>query len=198
MFMDEDTLREMIGEVTHGRLSRRRFVRTMIGLGLTGPLAMRILTAAGLARAQPRPSRVTPIRRGGGGPVRLLYGAAPPLLNPHLAVAPKDFEASEIFYEPLADIDAEGTIVPVLAAEVPSVDNGGLARDGIWVIWRLKPGVRWHDGQPFTADDVIFTWAYAADPATAATTAGSYRTIACIERLGEHAVQLVFKGPTPF
>ena len=196
--MDEYALREMIDEVRQGRLSRRRFVQTMIGLGLTGPLALQVLTAAGLARAQPRPSGFTPSHRGGGGPVRLLYWAAPTLLNPHLAVAPKDFEASEIFYEPLADLDAEGTVVPVLAAEVPSVDNGGLDRDGMWVIWRLKPGVQWHDGRPFTADDVIFTWEYAAYPATAATTAGSYRNIERIERLDEHAVKLVFKGPTPF
>ena len=112
----------------------------------------------------------TPTRRGGGGPVRLLYWAAPTLLNPHLALGPNDFEASEIFYEPLADIAADGTIVPVLAAEVPSADNGGVARDGTWVIWRLKPGVLWHDGRPFTADDVIFTWEYAADPTTTATT----------------------------
>jgi peptide/nickel transport system substrate-binding protein len=196
--MDEYALREMIGEVRQRRLSRRRFVQTMIGLGLTRPLAVQLLTAAGIAHAQPGISSFTPTRRGRGGPVRLLYWAAPTLLNPHLAVAPKDFEASEVFYEPLADIDAEGTVVPALAAEVPSVDNGGLDRDGMWVIWRLKPGVPWHDGRPFTTDDVIFTWEYAADPATAATTAGSYRNIERIERLGEHAVQLVFKGPTPF
>jgi len=55
-----------------------------------------------------------------------------------------------------------------------------------------------HDGRPFTADDVIFTWEYAADPATTATTAGSYRNIERIERLSEHEVKLVFKGPTPF
>jgi len=36
--------------------------------------------------------------------VRLLYWAAPTLLNPHIALGPNDFEASEIFYEPLADI----------------------------------------------------------------------------------------------
>jgi len=52
--------------------------------------------------------------------------------------------------------------------------------------------------QGFHASDVIFTWEYAADPATATTTAGSYRDIAHVERLGDHAVKLVFKGPTPF
>lgn len=196
--MDEYALREMIGDIRHEPLSRRQFMQTMIDLGLTGPLAAQLLTAPGIARAQPRHSDFTPTRRGGGGPVRLLYSAAPTLPNPHLAVAPKDFEASEIFYEPLADIDADGSIVPVLASEVPSGDNGALAQDGTWVIWRLKPDVPWHDGHPFTADDVIFTWEYAADPATAATTAGSYRNIERIERLSDHAVKLVFKGPTPF
>ena len=42
------------------------------------------------------------------------------------------------------------------------------------MIWKLKQGVKWHDGQPFTADDVVFNWKYAADPATAAVTSGVY------------------------
>ena len=198
--MDEHVIRELAGEVKCGHLSRRRFVRTMVGAGVTAVMANDILTAvgvapaAGVADAQPR----TPTRRGGGGTVRMLYWAAPTLLNPHLAVAPKDFESSQLFYEPLADIDTEGTVVPVLAADTPSVANGGVAPDGTWVQWRLKRGVSWHDGRPFTADDVIFTWQYAADPATAATSAGSYQGIDRIERIDDHTVKLVFKRPTPY
>ena len=198
--MDEHVIRELAGEVKCGRLSRRRFVRTMVGAGVTAAMANHILTAVGVAPAggvadaQPR----TPTRRGGGGTVRMLYWAAPTLLNPHLAVAPKDFESSQLFYEPLADIDTEGTVVPVLAAETPSVANGGVSPDGTWVQWRLKRGVSWHDGRPFTADDVIFTWQYAADPATAATSAGSYQGIDRIERIDDHTVKLVFKRPTPY
>jgi peptide/nickel transport system substrate-binding protein len=195
--MDQQTLRELIRHVKTGRLSRRLFVQTLMSIGLTGPLAAQLLPP-GAASAQLKAASFTPTRRGGGGPVRLLYWSAPTSLNPHIALGPNDFEASEIFYEPLADIAADGTIVPVLATEVPSIDNGGVARDGTWVIWRLKPGVLWHDGRPFTADDVIFTWEYAADAATTATTAGSYRNIERIERLSDHEVKLVFKGPTPF
>jgi len=128
----------------------------------------------------------------------MLYWAAPTLLNPHLAVAPKDFESSQLFYEPLADIDTDGNIVPVLAAETPSVTNGGVAPDGTWVQWRLKRGVTWHDGRPFTADDVIFTWQYAAEVATAATSAGSYQGIDRIERIDDYTVKLAFKRPTPY
>jgi peptide/nickel transport system substrate-binding protein len=196
--MDGRALTELIDAVKTGGLSRRRFVEAMVGLGLTAPLAARMLAWGGVAHAQPRPSAFTPTRRGGGGQLRLLYWAAPTILNPHLALAPKDLESSQIFYEPLADIDTDGTIVPVLARDVPSLENGGVARDGTWVIWRLKTGVLWHDGRPFTADDVIFTWQYAADAATATTTTGSYRAIDRIERLDDHAVKLVFKHPTPF
>jgi peptide/nickel transport system substrate-binding protein len=195
--MDEHAIRELVAEVKRGRLSRRRFVRTMVAAGLTTPMAAGLLTAAGVARAQPRTS-TAPARRGGGGQVRMLYWAAPTLLNPHLAVAPKDFESSQLFYEPLADIDTEGNVVPVLAAETPTVANGGVTRDGTSVVWRLKRGATWHDGRPFTADDVVFTWQYAADPATAATSAGSYQGIDRIDRIDDHTVKLVFKRPTPY
>ena len=196
--MDEHAIRELLAEVKRGRVSRRQFVRTMLAAGLTTPMAANLLTSAGVAHAQQRTSSTAPTRRGGGGQVRMLYWAAPTLLNPHLAVAPKDFESSQLFYEPLADIDTEGNIVPVLAAETPTAANGGVARDGTSVVWRLKRGVVWHDGRPFTADDVIFTWQYAADSATAATSAGSYQGIDRIERIDDHTVKLVFKRPTPY
>src|SRR4030095_2902614 len=196
--MEEHAIRELLTEVKRGRLSRRRFVRMMVSAGLTAPMAANLVTSAGVGHAQPRTPSAAPARRGGGGQVRMLYWAAPTLLNPHLAVAPKDFESSQLFYEPLADIDTEGNVVPVLAAETPSVANGGVARDGTSVLWRLKRGVTWHDGRPFTADDVIFTWQYAADSATAATSAGSYQGIDRIERIDDHAAKPVFKRPPPY
>jgi peptide/nickel transport system substrate-binding protein len=58
--------------------------------------------------------------------------------------------------------------------------------------------VVWHDGKPFTADDVIFTWEYAADPATGAVTSGSYQNIKRIDKLDEHTVKVTFVEPTPF
>src|SRR5215510_10771411 len=154
--MDEHVIRELIADAKRGRVSRRRFLRTTAGAGLSIPMAVALLRGAGRAHAQPKPAPGAPMRRGGGGQIRMLYWAAPTLLNPHLAVAPKDFESSQLFYEPLADIDTDGNVVPVLAAETPSVANGGVAADGKSVVWRLKRGAVWHDGRPFTADDVIF------------------------------------------
>ena len=196
--MDEGYLRQLIGQVRAGRLDRRRFIQATVALGLTAPMAAQMLAASGIAQAQPKAPAFNPTRRGGGGQLRVLWWQAPTLLNPHFATGTKDQDASRIFYEPLAGYDPDGNIVPALAAEVPSIDNGGLAKDGIWVIWKLKRGVQWHDGKPFTAEDVVFNWEFVADPATAAVTSGSYREIARIDKLDSHTVKLVFTKPQPF
>jgi peptide/nickel transport system substrate-binding protein len=196
--MDEHALRDLICDVKTDRLTRRAFIHTMIGLGLTAPLAAQMLASAGVAAAQPKAAAFAPARRGGGGPLKVLWWQAPTLLNPHFATGTKDQDGSRIIYEPLAAYDPDGNLAAVLAADIPSVDNGGLDREGKWVVWNLKKGVTWHDGKPFTADDVVFNWEYAADPATAAVTIGAYRDIDRVERINDHAVKVVFKQPTPF
>jgi peptide/nickel transport system substrate-binding protein len=195
--MDERDLRAGLRAVRDGRLTRRQFARWLGGLGLAGPLAGQILAAAGPARAQARPAAFTPARRGGGGELRTLWWQGPTILNPHLAIGVKDGDGSRIFYEPLVSFDPDGSMVPVLAAEVPSLANGGVARDGLSVTWRLKKNVFWHDGKPFTADDLVFTWEYAADPATGAISAGTYKDVARIDRLDAHTARIVYKAPNP-
>jgi peptide/nickel transport system substrate-binding protein len=195
--MNEQALRGLLNEVKAGRVSRRAFVQTMVGFGLTAPLAAQMLASAGVAQAQSR-AAFTPTKRGGGGMVKVLWWQAPTLLNPHFATGTKDQDGSRIFYEPLAGYDPEGNIVPVLAAEVPSVQNGMVSRDGTSVTWRLKKNVVWHDGKPFTADDIVFNWEFVMDPATAATTQGQYRDIKTIDKVDAHTVKLTFKQPMPF
>jgi peptide/nickel transport system substrate-binding protein len=118
------------------------------------------------------------------------------LAQPHFAVGAKDAEGAGIFYAPLAAWEPNGNLVPVPAAEIPDIENGGLAADGMSVIWKLKKGVQWHDGQPFTADEVMFNWDYASDPATAATTIGSYQDVE-VEKLDSFTVRVRFEKPTP-
>jgi peptide/nickel transport system substrate-binding protein len=86
--------------------------------------------------------------------------------------------------------------VAVLAAEIPSLGNG-VADDGMSVTWKLKPNVTWSDGQPFTADDVKFTYDYVANADTAATTAGNYKVIDSVEAVDPTTVKVNFKAPTP-
>ena len=194
--MNEYELRELVTLVKAGRMPRRAFVRKLVGLGLTAPFASQLLAHAGLAQVASR-AEYKPTKAGGGGTLKTLFWQGATLLNPHFAVGTKDQEGSRIFYEPLAAWDSDGNLVPVLAAEIPDIENGGLAPDGLSVTWKVKPGVLWHDGAPFTAEDVVFNWEYAADPATAATTIGSYQDIT-VEKIDQSTVRVKFQKPTPF
>lgn len=193
--MQERDLRAAIEDVRRGRMSRRWFIQSMVRFGVTAPLAAQMLAASGVAAAAD--AGYKPTKRGGGGALKLLWWQAPTLLNPHFAVGTKDQDAARIFYEPLASWSADGDLIPVLAAEIPSTANGGVAKDGKSVTWKLKQGVTWHDGQPFTADDCVFNWQYSADPATAATTAGSFQEINVV-KVDDHTIRAEFKAPTPF
>src|SRR5438445_1576288 len=195
--MDEWELAESLRRVREGSLDRRQFARTLLGLGLTAPMVVELLGPRP-GHAQARRSVFTPTRRGGGGELKTLWWQAPTILNPHLATGAKDADASRIFYEGLVSFDPDGTIVPNLTAEIPTIENGGVARDGLSIIVKVKKGVQWHDGKPFTADDVVFTWEYIMDPATAATTSGAYRDIARIDKLDSHTVKIGYKNPNPF
>jgi len=132
-----------------------------------------------------------------GSTLRLLNWQAPTVVNAHLSIGSKDLMASRIVYEPLASFDTQGDLVPFLAAEIPSLQNGGVAADGRSVTWKLKPGVKWADGEPFTARDVAFTFAYATNPEVAATTRATYDAIERVEIVDEHTMTLHFKDVNP-
>ena len=193
--MQETELRNLIEEVREGTLPRRNFIQHMVGLGLTAPMASMMLMHSGIANAQTIPYK--PTKRGGGGALKVLYWQAAVHLNPHYAGGTKDQDASRIFYEPLAGWDSEGNLIPCLAAEIPTRANGGLTADGRSVTWKLKRGVTWHDGKPFTADDVVFTAAYAGDPAASMITIATYKDIK-VTKIDSHTVRIDFPKPTPF
>ena len=194
--MKERQLRALIENVRTGEMPRRSFIERMVGLGLTAPMASMMLMHAGVAQAQSAPV-YKPTKRGGGGALKTLWWQGPTLLQPHFAQGTKDQEGSRVFYEPLAVWDTEGNLLPILAAEIPTRENGGLAADGRSVTWKLKRGVTWHDGQPFTADDCVFTWEYARDPATAAVTTGVYKDLK-VDKVDANTIRVTFGKPTPF
>ncbi len=194
--MDERLLRQQIEEVRTGQRSRRRFLRDMMALGLSAPFVAQVLAHSGVAMAD-YSFKYAPTKAGGGGTLKLLWWQGPTLLNPHFAVGTKDQDGSRVFYEPLAGWDPDGNLVPILAADVPSVEAGTVDKDLMWVIWKLKPGVKWHDGQPVTADDCVFNWEYSSDPATAATTIGTYKDIK-VSKVDDLTIKVEFQKPTPF
>jgi peptide/nickel transport system substrate-binding protein len=168
----------------------------MVQVGVAVPLAAEMLAQAGIAQTTTPPA-YSPAKRGGGGALKLLYWQGATLLNPHFATGTKDLDATRLFYEPLASWDPDGNLVPILAAEIPSLTNGGVAPDGKSVVWKLKPNVQWHDGKPFTSADVVFNWVYAANPDTAAVTIAEFKDTK-VTALDPLTVRLDFEKPRAF
>lgn len=133
--------------------------------------------------------------RGVGDTLRMLFWQAPTTLNPHLTANQRDWNASRIVYEPLASYDKDGNLIPFLAAEIPSLENGGLAEDGRSVTWRLREDVFWSDGEPFTADDVFYTYEYVTSPAIGAATASNYSAISSVDVVNDYTIRLNFSEP---
>jgi peptide/nickel transport system substrate-binding protein len=189
--MSGERTEDVVRALMSGRISRREaFVRlAVMGVSASGITAL-------LSTAAPGPARAA-ARRGDSGVVRLLYWEAPTIVNPHLATGTKDFDAARVCLEPLLTVDAAGTLSPVLAANVPSRANGQVAAGGTSVVYKLKKGVRWADGRPFSADDVVFTFQFVANKQTGATTYATYDNVETVEPLDPHTVKITFKKPTP-
>jgi peptide/nickel transport system substrate-binding protein len=135
--------------------------------------------------------------RGEGDLLRILYWQAPTTLNTHLSTGTKDYDASRLILEPLASIGPDGELIPELVAEIPTVENGGVAEDLSTITWTLRDDVVWSDGTPFTAEDVVFTYEYCADAATACTTAETFQGIAAVEAVDDYTVTITWESPNP-
>ena len=129
--------------------------------------------------------------------LKLLYWQAPTILNPHLSTGFKDAEAARITLEPLASFNNQGELIPFLAAEIPTVENGGVAADGKSVTWKLKQDIKWSDGTPFTAEDVVFTYEFVSNPKVGAVSAGTYEVIKSVEAIDDYTIKINFQEVNP-
>ena len=130
--------------------------------------------------------------------VTILYWQAASILNPYLSSGSKDADASAIILEPLANIAPSGALVPTLATEIPTLENGGIPEDQTSITWNLRDDVLWSDGSPFTADDVVFTWEYCTHPEAGCVQSDEFSGIVSVEAMGMHQVKISFDGPKPY
>lgn len=123
-----------------------------------------------------------------GGTATVLLPEDLPTLNPYLSTAFITLQVTPAVLEPLVEVDADGQYQPLLAAEVPTRENGGISEDGRTVTWRLKDDVTWSDGEPLTAGDVVFTWEAATAPGS--VRAGAFAGVESVEAVDEHTVEV--------
>jgi len=107
----------------------------------------------------------------------------PQILNPYIATQTASGEVYSAMIEGLISTDAAGNYYPVLAKELPTVANGGVVLEGdvLTVKYNLLEGVLWSTGQPFTCDDVVFTWEAIMNPDSGAVSTSNFANITSIE-----------------
>jgi peptide/nickel transport system substrate-binding protein len=137
-------------------------------------------------------------QRGRDGTVNLLYWQAISILNPYLSGGTKDIFGSSIVLEPLARYAPDGSFIATLAAEIPTLDNGGIAADLTSITWKLRNDVLWSDGTPFTAADVVFTAAYCMNDQAGCVARNKFNDVTSVEALDDYTVQVNFSVAKPF
>jgi peptide/nickel transport system substrate-binding protein len=176
--------------------------RRAAGIGLVAALAIAACTptptSPGTSPTTGASATAAAVRRGAGDDLKILYWQAPTILNPHLATGTKDFDASRLVLEPLASWGPDGKpLANGLASEIPTIANGGVKADLTEVTWKLRTGVKWSDGTPFTADDVAFTFALTKDKTAATSTNGATTGVKSVVAKDANTVVITYDAPTP-
>lgn len=136
--------------------------------------------------------------RGSDGELKILFWQAVSTLNPYLSGGTKEEYSSSMIIEPLARYNEKGELVPTLVTEIPTLENGGVAKDLLSMTWKLKSDVKWSDGTPFTADDVVFTWKYCTAPDGGCAQRAQYEGVKNVEVIDPHTVKITFTEPKPY
>jgi len=135
----------------------------------------------------------------GGGTVTLIIPEEPTTLNyfqAEAAIVRQVAEATSM--TGLVTIDPNGDFVPMLAEELPTLDNGGLSEDYSVVTWKLKPDLKWSDGEPITSDDIKFTWEVLSNPDSGALTGtGGFDQIASVDTPDNLTAVITYSTPYP-
>lgn len=155
MIRHHDDLVRSLEQVRDGRLSRRSFLAGAVAAGFALPLAQRMLDGGTAVAA---PARV--LAQGEpkkGGQVIVGLSQEPTIFNPLKSTLEVDRGAQFALFDSLWRIDPDAVLVPNLATEIPTVENGGISEDGLTYTFKLRDDAKWHDGEPFTAADVVFS-----------------------------------------
>ena len=158
-------------------------------IGLALALALGIAVATGCARASAPGAAVIPT-------VHFAIAADPQTLDPlfaHADSAGVEQQLARLAFEPFVDVDTAGHLVPVLIERIPTVANGDLSRDGRTIVYRLRPGVRWQDGVPVDAHDVVFTLRAIVDPRNPLRSRDGYDRIARVQEVDPHTVRVTLR-----
>jgi len=202
MVQPENGLVAMYEGLCRGTMSRREFMTRATALGISPSMSLMLINSLSegvAAQDTPveRPSFGTDgHNRGAGGELKLLQWLGPTKLNSHQGSGTFDFLASCLVQEPLMSIAPDGSLLANLVTEVPSIENGGLSEDLRTVTYHLIDELVWSDGEPVTAEDVLWTWQWIMNETNASPSIDFYQQVESVEVLSPVEVTITFTQPT--
>lgn len=129
------------------------------------------------------------------GQVIIGFSQEPTVFNPHMLHIEVDDGIHWNVFDPLFSVLSNGEFAPALAKEVPTVENGGISEDGLKWRVKLREGVTWHDGTPFTAEDVKFTLELTVDPGFRSMRRTGHELVRNIEIVSDHEITWEMAAP---
>jgi peptide/nickel transport system substrate-binding protein len=144
--------------------------------------------------------QTTPGSMAGAKSITIVIAEDPPSFNPIITDTGYDSLVMELVMLGLSDIDPQGNVFPELAAELPTIENGGVVLDEtagtMSVTWKMREDVQWADGVPVTAEDVIFTYNAIINPETGGWIPG-IDYIDSVEKVDEHSFTINYNAIYP-
>ena len=137
--------------------------------------------------ATPTESKTIKVIRGG-------VSQEPDSLTPQFAKLPNSNRIAQLILVGLAEWNDKGELVPELAETIPSLENGGISKDGLTITWKLKKNLLWSDGSALTSRDVKFTWQAMMDDRNAPSSRAGYDLIESIETPDNSTAVVKFKS----
>ncbi|HET9097348.1 MAG TPA: peptide ABC transporter substrate-binding protein [Candidatus Baltobacteraceae bacterium] len=139
-----------------------------------------------------------PVRHGANpwtvhGVLRMASRQTPDNLNPLLGTQTVVTDLSMFWAAYLFDWSDRNEFVPELAVRVPTQENGDISADGLRITYHLRHGVKWQDGAPFTADDVIYTWQQMLNPRNLVVSRFGYDVISRIDKRDDYTIDVHLK-----
>lgn len=158
--------------------------RDVLSLGVAGSIAAAFggLSMPGSARAASAPPSAPK------GQVVIGLSQEPTVFHPLRVAIEVDQGVWWCLFDPLWGVDPKGNLIPRLAKEVPTVENGGISADGLSWRVKLRDDVKWHDGQAFTAEDVKFTLELINNPKFAAGNRQGHNLVTDIQVVSPHEI----------
>ena len=148
------------------------------------------MAAAGCSKAASGPGQAQGARP---GLVRIVGFGSNDSLLPELSASASAIDVGQFWAAWLFLVNDKGDLEPELATQVPTYANGGVSRDGKTIVYRLRRGITWHDGAPFDARDVIFTWHAIMNPRNNILTREGYDDIAAMTAPDPYTVRVTLK-----